>query len=173
LKIIETQVIIFKVGNRMFTNEFLVAPLDTEYSGVLGVDVLRNMEASVNLRISTLVLGRKFYRLSGQEVDRCQLIQCQCRPLQEVSNTGLINPETALMDRQAEVPIPGLSPGGPDIDCWNIVALGSVIFPSRCLRDCLVCVSILEFHFQKTRVQSTLYFVRVILELIIVWEIVF
>jgi hypothetical protein len=71
LKIMGTQVIIFKVGKRMFTHEFLIAPLDAEYSGVLGIDVLSRMEASVDLRTSTLVLGRKRYQLSGQEVERC------------------------------------------------------------------------------------------------------
>jgi hypothetical protein len=33
--------ITFKVGKNMFAHNFLIAPLDTEYSGVLGVDVLR------------------------------------------------------------------------------------------------------------------------------------
>jgi hypothetical protein len=75
LKIMGTKVITFKVGKRMFTHEFLRAPLDAEYSGVLGVDVLRRMAASVDLRTSTLVLGRKQYQLSRQEVERCQLIR--------------------------------------------------------------------------------------------------
>jgi hypothetical protein len=42
-------VITFNVGKIMFTHEFLIAPLDAEYSGVLGVDVIRRMEASVDL----------------------------------------------------------------------------------------------------------------------------
>jgi hypothetical protein len=109
----------------------LIAPLDTEYSGVLGVDVLRHMEASVDLRTSTLVLGRKRYQLSGQEVERCSFIRRQCRLLQVASEPGLINPEKALTDGQAEVPIPKLSPGETDFVCWNIVALGSVVLPPR------------------------------------------
>jgi hypothetical protein len=124
-----TQVITFKVGKRMFTHEFLIAPLDAEYTGVLGVDVLRHMEASVDLRTSTLVLGRKRYQLSGQEVERCSLIRRQCRRLQEASEPGLINPEKERTDGQDEVPIPGLSSGGTDSDCWNVVALGSVVLP--------------------------------------------
>jgi hypothetical protein len=129
LKVRGTHVITFKVGKRVFTHEFFIALLDTEYSGILGVDVLRHMEASVDLRTGTLVLGRKRYQLSGQEVERCHLVRRQCRSLQKVTDTGLINPETALTDRQAGALIPGLSPGGCDIDCWNVVALGSVVLP--------------------------------------------
>jgi hypothetical protein len=66
LKVMGTQVVTFNVGNRIFTHEFLVASLDTEYSGILGVDVLRHMGARVDLRASTLLIGRKRYQLSGQ-----------------------------------------------------------------------------------------------------------
>jgi hypothetical protein len=38
--------------------------------------------------------------------------------------TGPINWEKALTDGQAEVPIPGLNPGGTDFDSWNAKALG-------------------------------------------------
>jgi hypothetical protein len=80
LKIMGIQVITFKVGKRVFTHKFLIAPLDTEYSGILGLDVLRYKEASVDLRIGTLVLGRQGHQLSGQEVERCRLVCRQCRP---------------------------------------------------------------------------------------------
>jgi hypothetical protein len=43
LKVMGTQVVTFNVGIRTFTHEFLVASLDTEYSGILGVDALRHM----------------------------------------------------------------------------------------------------------------------------------
>jgi len=36
---------------------------DVEYSGILGVDFLKIMEAKVDLRTSTLVLGRNSHRL--------------------------------------------------------------------------------------------------------------
>jgi hypothetical protein len=92
----------------VFTQEFLIVPLDAEYSGILGFDVLRHTEANVDLRTSTLVLGRKRYQLSEQEIERCQLVRRQYCLLQGASETGLINPE-AFPDEQVEVPIPGLS----------------------------------------------------------------
>jgi hypothetical protein len=49
LKTIGAQEITFKVGKKRFTHEFFISPLDTEYSGILGVDVLRQMEARVDL----------------------------------------------------------------------------------------------------------------------------
>jgi hypothetical protein len=53
-----TQVITFQVGRKTFKHKFLIAPLDVEYSGILGVYVLKRMEARVDLWSSTLVLGR-------------------------------------------------------------------------------------------------------------------
>jgi hypothetical protein len=41
LKIMGTQEVTFTVGKKTFNHEFLIAALDTEYSGILGVDVLR------------------------------------------------------------------------------------------------------------------------------------
>jgi hypothetical protein len=38
------------------------------------------------------------YQLSGQKVERCQLIRRQCRLLQGASEPGLINAETTLKD---------------------------------------------------------------------------
>jgi hypothetical protein len=58
LKTIGAQEITYKVGRKRFTHEFLIAPLDMEYSGILGADVLRHLEARVDLRTSTLVLSR-------------------------------------------------------------------------------------------------------------------
>jgi len=67
LKTTETQFITFRVGSKTFNHEFLIAPLDVEYSGILGVDILKRMEAKVDLRTSIPVLGRTNHRLSGQE----------------------------------------------------------------------------------------------------------
>jgi hypothetical protein len=33
-----------ELGNRIYLHEFLVKPLDVEYSGVIGLDILRQME---------------------------------------------------------------------------------------------------------------------------------
>jgi hypothetical protein len=43
LKVMGSQLVSLNVGNRDFTHEFLVSPLDAEYSGILGVDILRHM----------------------------------------------------------------------------------------------------------------------------------
>ena len=74
LKITGNQVITFRVGSKTFEHEFLIAPLEVEYSGILGVDILKRMEARVDLRTNTLVLGRTSHRVSGQEVERVALI---------------------------------------------------------------------------------------------------
>jgi hypothetical protein len=129
LKVMGTQVVMFNVAKRVYTHEFLVASLDTEYSGILGVDVLRHMGARVDLRTSTLLLGRKRYQLSGQEGERCQLNREQCRRLQEASESVLINPRKTLPRGQAEMPLPGLNSEGSNNGCWNVVALGSVVLP--------------------------------------------
>jgi hypothetical protein len=52
LKTTGTQVITFRVGSKT-KHEFLISPLDVDYSGILGVDILKRMEARVDLRIST------------------------------------------------------------------------------------------------------------------------
>jgi len=44
-KSIGTQDIEFRLGNRVYTHGFLVTSLDVEYSGVFGLDILRQMEA--------------------------------------------------------------------------------------------------------------------------------
>jgi hypothetical protein len=106
-KVMGTQVVTFNVGKRIFTHEFLTASLDTEYSGILGVDILRHMEARVDLRTRTLLLGRKRYQLLGQDVRRCQLNRHQRRRLQEASESGLINLKKTLPRGQAEMPLQG------------------------------------------------------------------
>ena len=129
LRVMGTQDMTFKLGNRVFNHEFLVAPLDAEYSGILGVDVLGHMEASIDFRTSTLLLGRKRYQLSDHEVERCQTIRRQNRPSQGTPEAGLRTPLKAPSTGQVEEPIPGSNPGGVAIDSWNVVALGSVMLP--------------------------------------------
>jgi predicted aspartyl protease len=63
LKTNGTQNVTFKVCKRTYDHDILVAPLDAEYSGILGVDALRRMEARVDFRTSTLVLGRTSFQL--------------------------------------------------------------------------------------------------------------
>jgi hypothetical protein len=109
LKILGTLQIAFRVGKRMFTHEFLIALPDTEYSGVLGVDVLRQMVSCIDLRTNTLVLGRRRHRLSGQEFGRCAPTHRQCRTPQGVSRTGSASPEMTPSGGPTEVPLPGLS----------------------------------------------------------------
>lgn len=117
LRVMGTQLTTFKVGNRNFNYEFLVAPLDAEYSGILGVDILGHMEACIDFRTSTLLLGRKRYQLSGQEVERCQAIRRQNRLSQVTTEAGLRTPLKEPPSGQVEEPIPRLSPGGVAIDC--------------------------------------------------------
>jgi hypothetical protein len=54
------------LGRKAFGCEFMVAQLDVEYSGILGTDVLRRMEASVDLRMNELAVGRLRYLLQGE-----------------------------------------------------------------------------------------------------------
>jgi len=129
LRITGTQIITFRVGSKTFEHEFLIAPLEVDYSGVLGVDVLKRMEAKVDLRTSTLVLGRTSHRLSGQEVERLALINRQPQAVCEASGTGLITPEATGPMASVGTPIPGLSSGGPDIRDWDIVASEPVVLP--------------------------------------------
>jgi len=129
LRIIGTQIITFCVGSKTFEHEFLIAPLEVDYSGVLGVDVLKRMEAKVDLRTSTLVLGRTSHRLSGQEVERLALINRHPQAGREASGTGLITPEATGPKASVGSPIPGLSSGGSDIRDWDVVASGPVVLP--------------------------------------------
>jgi hypothetical protein len=42
LEIIGSQKVVFTLGTKAFDCEFMVAPLDVEYSGIFGTDVLRH-----------------------------------------------------------------------------------------------------------------------------------
>jgi len=65
LKSLGTQEIEMKLGRHVYVLEFLVTPLDVEYSGVLGLDILRQMEAKVDLCSGGLIIGRRMYELRG------------------------------------------------------------------------------------------------------------
>ena len=41
LRVTGTQIITFRVGSKTFEHEFLVAPLEVNYRGILGVDILK------------------------------------------------------------------------------------------------------------------------------------
>jgi hypothetical protein len=111
-KTLGTQEIALRVGKIFFTHEFLISPLNAEYIAVLGVDLLRQMGACIDLRTNTLVIGRTLHRLSGREVEQCATIHRQCRTPQGVSRTGLASPGMTPSGGSTEVSIPGLSPWG-------------------------------------------------------------
>jgi hypothetical protein len=68
LKIQVSQSVVFTLGEKVFECEFVVAPIDVKYSGIFGTDVLRQMEARVDLRTNETVVGRSRYLLQGGEV---------------------------------------------------------------------------------------------------------
>jgi len=123
------QAITFRRGSKTFKHEFLIARLVVDYSGILGVDILRRMEVRVDLWTSTLVLGRTSHRLTGQEVERCALINRQPQAVGEASGMGLVTPEPTIPKASVGTPIPGLSTGGSDIRSWEVVASGPVVLP--------------------------------------------
>jgi hypothetical protein len=129
LKVIGTQEIMFRVGNRSVTHEFLVAPIDAEYSGILGVDVLRNMEARIDFRTSMLSIGRKRYSLLGQDGERSRENHHQCRQMSEVSEPGLASSKKIPSQAKAEMSTPKLSSRGTDTEYWNVVVFESVVLP--------------------------------------------
>jgi hypothetical protein len=94
------------------------------------------MEAKVDLRSSTLVLGRTNHRLSGQEIERCALINRQPQAVRKVLGTGLITPEATRPQASVGTPIPGLSSGRSDFRGWEVVASGPVVLP-HCHREYL------------------------------------
>jgi hypothetical protein len=129
LKAVGTQDIMFRVGKKTYRHEFLIDPLDVDYSGILSLNVLRRVEAKVGIRTSILVLWMNRHRLPGQEVKRCTLVRCHPRIVREASETGLITPETKGPKAPVGTPIPELSSGGSDIGGWDVVASGSVVLP--------------------------------------------
>jgi predicted aspartyl protease len=105
LKVLGMQTVVCNVGKREFTHDFLVSALDTEYSGILGVDILRHMGAKVDFRTSTLLIGRKCYQLSGQEDGRVKVNHHQCHQARGASEAGLISPSGSSTLGQVELPL--------------------------------------------------------------------
>jgi hypothetical protein len=79
LKSIGTQEVEIVLGTRICTHEFLVTKLDIEYSGVFGLDLLRQMEAKVDLCSGGLIIGRRRFELTG--------LDCQDRVSPQVTVT--------------------------------------------------------------------------------------
>jgi hypothetical protein len=73
LKSTGTEEVEIVLGKRIYTHEFLVTALDVEYSGVFGLDLLRQMEAKVELCSGGLIIGRRRFELVGLDFqDRFQ-----------------------------------------------------------------------------------------------------
>jgi hypothetical protein len=88
----------------VFTREFLVTPLGVEYSGVLGLDILRQMEPKVDLCSGGLIIGRRRYELAGLECqDRSSPQVKSMKPVagNEWSASDLINPTDSARNEQA------------------------------------------------------------------------
>jgi len=94
------------------------------------------MEAKVDLRTNTLVLGRTNHRLSGQEVERLALINRQTQAIREASGTDLITQEATGPKALVGTPIPGLNSGGSNIRYWGVEASGSVLPPIVTKNSC-------------------------------------
>jgi len=76
LKSLGTQEVEIELGNRTYKHQFLVTPLGVEYIGVFGLELLRRMEAKVDLCSGGLIVGRWRYGLSG--------LKCQDRESPQV-----------------------------------------------------------------------------------------
>ena len=149
LKSLGVQEIEIKLGNRTYTHDFLVTPLDVEYSGVLSLDILRQMEAKVDLCSSGLITGRRRYELVGlncQDLGSPQVIVTQPVTESEWDALDLINPagstviETATGTQGAGEPASlvceGLNPDSPanHKDAHNtlsIVSAQMVVLPPK------------------------------------------
>jgi hypothetical protein len=83
----------------------------------------------VDLRTSTLLIGKKRYQLSGQNDGEGEVTRHQWHQRQEASETGLANPTETSSLGQAEMPLSGSNSRGMTNDCWDVVALESVILP--------------------------------------------
>jgi hypothetical protein len=104
LKSIGTQEIEFRLGSHVYTHEFLVTSLDVEYSGVFGLDILRQMEAKVDLCSSGLIIGRRRYILTGlDDQDHVSPQVTVTKPVatDEWGTSGLINPTGPTREGEA------------------------------------------------------------------------
>ena len=126
-----------------------MTPLDVEYSGVLGLDILRQMEAKVDLCSSGLIIGRRHYELVGldcQDHGSPQVIVTQPVAESEWDAFDLINPvgsttiEKVTGARGAGEPASlvceGLNPNGPANhesapNILSIVSAQMVVLPPK------------------------------------------
>ena len=104
LKSLGTQEIEIELGRRVYAHEFLVTPLDVEYSGVLRLDILRQMEAKVSLCSGGLIIGRRRYELTGLDCKDRELSQVTVtQPVaeNEWNGAGLINLTGSTLNESA------------------------------------------------------------------------
>jgi len=104
LRSIGTQEIELKLGNCVYTHEFLVTSLDVEYSGVFGLDILRQMQAKVDPCSSGLIIGQRRYALAGLNNQDCGApLVTVAKPVakDEWSTSGLINPAGSTRNGKA------------------------------------------------------------------------
>jgi hypothetical protein len=124
MKVLGRQVITFTVGDRIFTREFLVLWLDTDHSGIPGVDILRygsksgftDQHASDREEAIPVVGAERWAGLSNHH---------QGHQTPGASKSDLINPMTASSFGQAEMPLLGSDSGGMDNGCWKVAAFES------------------------------------------------
>jgi hypothetical protein len=76
----------------------------------------------VDLRTSTLLIGKKRYQWSGQRRWVGLNNHHQGHQTPGASKSDLINPMTALPFGQAELPLLGSDSGGMDNGCWEVAA---------------------------------------------------
>ena len=101
LKSSGNQIIEIKLGNRIYKHEFLITPLDVEYSGVLRLHILRLMETKVDLCSEGLIIGRRRHELTGLDCpnrDSSPVIVMKAVVDEGRGTSGLITPKVAARD---------------------------------------------------------------------------
>jgi hypothetical protein len=117
------------LGKKKFCFEFVIAPLDVEYIGILGVDVLKYMKARVDLRTNGLVVGKTRYPLRGLEAKIGEESSRQPRLRCVKSQTGPATPEAINHEEEAHSS-PSLGRSREHPDCVkSVTALKSTILP--------------------------------------------
>jgi hypothetical protein len=108
----------------------VIAPLDVEYSRILGVDILRYMEARMDLRSSELVVGKTRYPLQGLEAKIGEGASSRQSHLRRVkSATGQATPMTINhREEPCSSPSQGRSREHPD-HVWSVTTFESTILP--------------------------------------------
>lgn len=130
LEIVGSQRVEFTLGEKAFDCEVMVAPLDVEYSGIFGVDVLRHMGAMVDFRRNEVIVGESRYRLQGGKVQPGEVLTSRSQKSPRTDPmTGRALPESS----QTGIDLHS-SQGGtrdnPDRE-WEVVTFESIILPPR------------------------------------------